>query len=450
MNEAERCDRISLMHAGKVLAQGTPAELKENRTLASLEEVFLAYLEEAAGAALKQSESAIEGEASPAAQIPHDDLQRGFSLGRLWAFARREAVELRHDYIRLAFALLGPIILMIVFGYGISLDIEHLPFSVFDQDGSATSRDYADSFRGSVYFDERAPLHSDKEMDKRLRSGELRLVIEIPPGFGKDLQSGRSAEIGAWLDAAVPFRAEVTRGYVEGVNEQYLARLSESKGTPPPTPSVTVEPRFRYNQEFKSVYAMVPADIMLILILIPAMMTALSVVREKEMGSIANFYAAPATKSEFLLGKQLPYFGLALANSASLILLAVFLFKVPLKGSWETLAVGSMIYVLATTAFGILISVLSSTQTAAIFAAAIITILPAQQFSGMLVPVSSLASGARLMGSLFPSAYFQKISVGTFTKALGFAALSKSFMAIAVIFLVYFIISMMMLAKQER
>jgi len=450
MNEAERCDRISLMHAGKVLAQGTPAELKTNRKLDSLEEVFLAYLEEAAGASFVQAETAIQEEASLAAQAPHDEVRRGFSLGRLWAFARREAVELRHDYIRLAFALLGPIVLMIVFGYGISLDIEHLPFAVFDEDGSPASRDYADSFRGAVSFDERPELHSSKELDRRLRSGELRFAVEIPPGFGKDLQSRRSPEVGAWLDAAVPFRAEITRGYVEGVNEQYPARLSESKGVSTIPPPVNIEPRFRYNQEFKSVYAMVPADIMLILILIPAMMTALSVVREKEMGSIANFYAAPATKSEFLLGKQLPYFSLALVNSATLILLAILLFKVPLKGSWEALAAGSVIYVLATTAFGILMSVFSSTQTAAIFAAAIITILPAQQFSGMLVPVSSLASGARLMGSLFPSAYFQRISVGTFTKAIGFAALSRDFIAIGVIFLLYFGSSVIILAKQER
>jgi len=180
------------------------------------------------------------------------------------------------------------------------------------------------------------------------------------------------------------------------------------------------------------------------------MLTALCVVREKELGSIANFYAAPASHSEFLLGKQLPYFGLALLNAFTLILLAIFLFGVPVKGSWAALAAGCAVYVLAATGFGILLSVFSSTQTAAIFAAAIITILPATQFSGMLVPVSSLTPGAQLMGKLFPSSYFQHISVGTFTKALGFAVLWKNMAAIFAIFVIYMITAMLLLEKQER
>ena len=450
MNEAERCDRISLMHAGKVLAQGTPTELKEERAMDSLEEVFLAYLEEAAGIT---KESLTETEAkSPTVQDsqgPHKVQRGGFSLGRLWAFARREAVEISHDYIRMAFALLGPILLMIVFGYGISLDVEHLPFAVLDLDGTPASRAYSDSFRGSVAFDEHPELYSYADLDRRLGSGELRFAIEVPSGFGKDLQRGRRPEVGVWLDAAVPFRAEVTRGYVESTDRRFLEWLSESKGKPAAPEPIIVEPRFRYNQSFRSIFAMVPADIMLILILIPGMLTALCVVREKELGSIANFYAAPANQFEFLFGKQLPYFGLALINALTLVLLAVFLFGVPVKGSWAALAVGCAAYVLAATGFGILLSVFSSSQTAAIFAAAIITILPAQQFSGMLVPVSSLNPAARLIGRLFPSSYFQQISVGAFTKALGFAVLWKNMAGIFVIFLVYMISSMLLLEKQE-
>ena len=293
-------------------------------------------------------------------------------------------------------------------------------------------------------------LHSDSDLDRRLRSGELRFAIEIPSGFGKDLQRGRRPEVGAWLDAAVPFRAEITRGYVESSDQRYLDWLAESKGKPPAPEPIKVEPRFRYNQSFQSVFAMVPADIMLILILIPGMLTALCVVREKELGSIANFYAAPASQFEFLFGKQLPYFGLALINALTLVLLAVFLFGVPMKGSWAALAAGCAAYVLAATGFGILLSVFSSSQTAAIFAAAIITILPAQQFSGMLVPVSSLNPAARLMGQLFPSSYFQQISVGAFTKALGFAVLWKNMAVIFAIFVLYLISSMLLLEKQER
>jgi ribosome-dependent ATPase len=194
---------------------------------------------------------------------------------------------------------------------------------------------------------------------------------------------------------------------------------------------------------------MVPGDIMLLLMLIPSMLTALSVVREKELGSIANFYAAPATRSEFLLGKQLPYLGVALIQFATLVALAVLLFQVPVKGSWLTLILGGIVYVLASTGFGLLLSVFASTQTAAIFAAAIIAILPAVQFSGMFVPVSSLTGGAWLAGKIFPSTYFQALSVGTFTKALGMTSLWRNVVALALIGAIYFLICLLLLRKQE-
>jgi ribosome-dependent ATPase len=373
-----------------------------------------------------------------------------FSLGRVWAFARREAVELWHDRVRVAFAALGPIVLMTVFGYGISLDVDHLPFSVLDSDGTPASRLYADSYRGSYYFSEHAPLYNYDELDRRLRNGELRIALEIPPGFQNDLQRGRQPDVNAFLDAAVPFRAETARSYVEGTHNQYQARLRDVKGLPPPASPFKVEARALFNQDFKSVYAMVPGAIMLLLMLIPSMLTALSVVREKELGSIANFYAAPATRLEFLLGKQMPYLTVALFQFASLVLLALLLFQVPLKGSAATLALGGIIYLLASTGFGLLISVFVPTQTAAIFAAAIIAILPAVQFSGMFVPVSSLMGGAWFGAKIFPSTYFQAISVGTFTKALGLASLWRNVVALALIALIYFGASVLLLKKQEK
>jgi ribosome-dependent ATPase len=373
-----------------------------------------------------------------------------FTWGRTWAFARREAVELLHDRVRLAFAVLGPILLMTVFGYGISLDVNHLTFGVLDFDGSRASRLYADGFRGPwYYFVEKPPIQDYQQLDRRLRDGELRFALEIPSGFQRDLERGRQPEVAAYIDAAVPFRAETTRSYIEGVHNQYNTRLRDEKGLPPETTAFNVETRALFNQSFDSVYAMVPGDIMLLLMLIPSMLTALSVVREKELGSIANFYAAPATRLEFLFGKQLPYFAVALVQFATLVALAVLLFAVPIKGSVSTLILGGIVYLLASTGFGLLLSVFSSSQTAAIFAAAIIAILPAVQFSGMFVPVSSLKGGAWLAGKIFPSTYFQAISVGTFTKALGLAVLWKSIVALVVIAMVYFGLSATLLKKQE-
>ncbi len=448
MNEAERCDRMSMMHAGKVLAQGPPAELVAERKAKTLEEAFIGYLQEAAEKPAPGSEPAQSAQiGGPVAHFPQAPSR--FSVSRIWAFARREAVELGHDYVRLAFAVLGPLLLMIVFGYGISLDVEHLPFAILDFDHTPASRLYADSYRGSKYFEEHRPIASYQELDRRLRDGELRLAVEIPSLFQKDMQRGRRPQVRVWLDAAVPFRAELTRNYAEKAHQDYLAHLREVKSLRPQPEPVKLNIRLLYNQAFKSVYAMVPADIMLLLILIPCMLTALSVVREKELGSIANFYSAPATRAEFLLGKQLPYVGVSLVQFACLVAVAVFIFQVPLKGSGTALVVGAVVYLLASTGFGLLISVFAPTQTAALFAAAIITILPAIQFSGMYAPVSSLTGSSRLLARVFPSTYFQAISVGTFTKGIGFSPLWRDFLALGLSVLVYFTLSVALLRKQE-
>jgi ribosome-dependent ATPase len=453
MNEAERCDRMSMMHQGRVLAQGPPAQLVAERKANSLEEAFIGYLEDAA-AASKAPTAAVAAPPPPQpAEAPkaHADARPGrFSLSRVWAFARREAIELSHDTVRLAFALLGPILLMIVFGYGISLDVEHVTFSVLDFDGSQASRQYSDFFRGSAYYDEKPPITNYSELERRLRNGELRFALEIPSGFEKNLFQGRQPTIAAYIDAAVPFRAETVRGYVENSTGQFENQLRRSKGMAPAAQPMNVNVRALYNQGFQSVFAMVPGDIMLLLMLIPSMLTALSVVREKELGSIANFYAAPATRAEFLFGKQLPYVVVSLIQFATLVTLAVLLFHVPIKGSLVTLILGGVIYVLASTGFGLLISVFAATQTAAIFAAAIISILPATQFSGMFVPVSSLTGGAAILGKVFPSTYFQAISVGAFTKALGFRELWPNVASLAVIAAVFFSVSVALLTKQEK
>jgi ribosome-dependent ATPase len=450
MNEAERCDRMSMMHQGKVLAQGPPAELVKERKAKNLEEAFIGYLEEASAKA--KAATPPVAEAPPPKESPaHTETEPGrFTWSRVWAFARREAIELRHDTVRLSFALLGPLLLMIVFGYGISLDVNHLAYSVFDLDGTQAARDYADSYRGSIYYDEKRPITDYGDLDRRLRDGELRFAIEIPPGFERDVSKGAQPSISAYFDAAVPFRAETARSYVEATHANYNSQLRTAKNLPQQTSPMTVDPRALYNQSFDSIYAMVPGDIMLLLMLIPSMLTALSVVREKELGSIANFYAAPATKAEFLLGKQLPYVVVSLIQFVTLVLLAVLLFGVPIKGSILTLAIGAILYVLASTGFGLLISVFAATQTAAIFAAAIITILPAVQFSGMFAPVSSLTGSASIAARIFPSTYFQAVSVGTFTKALGMESLWTDIAAIALLATIYFSTSVLLMTKQEK
>jgi ribosome-dependent ATPase len=429
MNEAERCDRISLMHAGRVLTQGAPAEIVRSAGANNLEEAFIFHLQRVeadAPAAPKQNAVALTRD-RPGKRRDAS----GFSAARLWAYAWREATEVRREPIRLAFALLGPILLMIVFGYGISFDVEKLSYAALDYDNSPQSRAYLENFSGSRYFRPRAPLKSDADLQSQLRAGKIRLAIEIPPGFGRGLLQGRSPEVALWLDGALPFRAEVSRGYVEGVHQTFLRELAAGGTEPAGRGAANLELRFRYNQEFLSVFAIVPGVIMMLLVLIPAVMTALGVVREKELGSIVNVYVTPTRGLEFLLGKQLPYIGVALLNFITLLALAVLLFKVPVKGSVAALGLGAVLYVVASTGFGLFISSFVKSQIAAFFATAILTTLPAIQFSGFLLPVSSMSADAQLIGRAFPSIYFQHISVGAFTKALGASSLAGDLAALA-------------------
>jgi len=448
MNEAERCDRISLMHAGRVLAVGTPAALVHKRGAQSIEEAFVGYLADAAGIDRgKKSGTALQIAASP---VKPAYAIRRFDPGRLWACARRETMELLRDPIRIAFALLGPLVLMLAFGFGISFDVEDLKYAAFDQDRTPESRMLLENFAGSRYFTERPPIGSSAEMERRFRSGELTLAIEIPPGFGRDLQSGRTPEVAVWIDGSMPFRAETTRGYVVGLAAQYAQELLRQRYGPNATANtVTFEQRFLYNQAFKSVFAMVPGVIMLVLLLIPAITSAIAVVREKESGSIANFRSTPMTKFEFLVGKQFPYIAVAMGSFLLLVFMSLYIFGVPVKGSFLTLALGSLFYVVAATGFGQLISSFTRTQVAAVFATAILAIIPTVNFSGLLVPVSSLSGGARVMGLAFPAAWYHPVSVGTFTKSLGFHDLWLHLLVLACFGLVYLVIAGLILPKQE-
>jgi ribosome-dependent ATPase len=188
----------------------------------------------------------------------------------------------------------------------------------------------------------------------------------------------------------------------------------------------------------------------MLLALFPAILMALAIVREKELGSIINLYVTPVTRIEFLIGKQLPYVAVAMTNFTLMFLMALFVFKVPLKGSFPTLVLGVLIYVTTTTAYGMLISAFTRTQIAALFGTAILTVLPATQFAGVMTPVSSLSGMAQIMGRGFPMTYFVPISIGTFTKGLGFADLSANLAALAVFIPVLTLLSLLLLRKQER
>ncbi len=446
MNEGERCDRISLMHAGEVLACDTPEALIEQTGGDSLEEAFMTTLEAVDKEPEPQAHGALLGEDNG-----HGFRHKVFSSRRLLAYGRREARELLRDPIRMAFAFVGSALLMLILGYGITLDVEDLSFAVLDRDQTPQSRDYVRAVSGSRYFREHAVITSAEELDQRMRSGELSLAIEIPSGFGKDLKRGRTTELALWLDGAMPFRGETILGYVQGVHVSYLSELArQTWGQVPAISLINLEARYRYNQDFRSLDAMVPAVIPILLIFIPSILMALGIVREKELGSITNLYVTPVTRLEFLLGKQLPYIVFSMISYVSLVLLALYLFDVELKGGVLTLTLGALLFVTTTTALGQVISTFASTQIAALAATAIITILPTVQFSGLTEPVSSLSGAGALIGPIWPATWFLQISRGVFTKGLTLMDLQGAFLALTVFIPVLTGLAVVLLRKQGR
>ena len=578
MNEAARCDRISFMHKGRVLAVGTPAELAARQNAPDLEEAFVQYLIEAEGgeggeggerssrqeAAHSESDQRefrqntdgvlpmnnkaelseptvgcvaqathAEGELddrhselsddlqgkdtrssetqngvreqsshtlpaeTPAvgcvAQATHaevasddrhselsDDLQ-GKDIGSsetqngvreqssytlrdnpntqtfkyrfsmIWTFARREAKELLRDKIRLFFAVFGPLIIMASVSWGISFDVRNLKFAVYDRDQTAASRELVEYFDGSRYFLQQPPIQSEAEIDTVLKSSGAILVIDIPSGFGRDLARGLKPEVGFYVDGSMPFNATNIRGYIGSLITAYTKdRIAES-GLPVSLKAPAgIEPRFMYNQDFDSINAIAPGVMMLVLMMIPAMMSAVGVVREREIGSIANFYASPAAVAQYLIGKQLPYIAVGMVNFAAMMLMIIYLFGVPLKGSFAGLAVGTLLMVSASTALGLLISCFVRSQLAAIFATAIITMIPAQTYSGFLYPLSTMEGGALIIGKTFPSSWYYTVSVGSFTKGLHTADLLHEYAAIAAFAATSLILACVLLKKQEK
>ena len=576
MNEAARCDRISFMHKGRVLAVGTPAELAARQNAPDLEEAFVQYLIEAEGGEggerLSRQEAAhsesdqrefrqntdgvreqsshtlpvetptvgcvaqathAEGESDdrhselsddlqgkdigssetqngvrepsshtlPAetptvgcvAQATHaevesddrhselsDDLQRKdtgssetqngvrepsshtlrdnpntqnfkYRFSMIWTFARREAKELLRDKIRLFFAVFGPLIIMASVSWGISFDVRNLKFAVYDRDQTAASRELVEYFDGSRYFLQQPPIQSEAEIDTVLKSSGAILVIDIPSGFGRDLARGLKPEVGFYVDGSMPFNATNIRGYIGSLITAYTKDRIADSGLPVSLKAPAgIEPRFMYNQDFDSINAIAPGVMMLVLMMIPAMMSAVGVVREREIGSIANFYASPAAVAQYLIGKQLPYIAVGMVNFAAMMLMIIYLFGVPLKGSFAGLAIGTLLMVSASTALGLLISCFVRSQLAAIFATAIITMIPAQTYSGFIYPLSTMEGGALIIGKTFPSSWYYTVSVGSFTKGLHTADLLHEYAAIAAFAAASLILACVLLKKQEK
>ncbi|HVN71784.1 MAG TPA: ribosome-associated ATPase/putative transporter RbbA [Desulfomonilia bacterium] len=452
MNEAYRCDRVALMSMGRVLACESPEKLISMRNCKTLEEAFIAYMKEDIAKSSAAKELDDERQSIPFMLVPESVFKhnRFFDVHRLAALARRESIELFRDPVRLITSFIVSPFLLIVFGFGISTDIEKINFSILDYDQKLWSRDYLEYFSGSRYFNEIPPIHVPSEIEKGFKEGDFKLVIEIPPGFEKDIKRGRSPSVGIWIDGTMPFRAETTKNYVDAVHLSYLNDLADLSSAPVGHTSARVQPRYWYNPLVRSRFAIVPGLLAVVLMLVPAMLTAIGVVREKELGSITNFYSSPMTRLEFLWGKQIPY--VVITALTFLILLGVvrFVFGIPFKGSGSALVVGAMLYIITSTGIGLLISTFTQTQIASLVAAFVVTIVPSFDFSGLTTPASTLIGGAKFMSWIFPARYFLNISVGTFTKGIGFPELVWNFVSLVMIYTTIQTMTVFLLKKQDK
>lgn len=382
------------------------------------------------------------------------------NLRRVLAVATKEGREIVRDRLFFALAFLIPSVFMVVLGYGLSLDVENIPFAVVDRDGSALSRDYTYRFIGSRYFDFRGYARDERQLDTLVADGRIRFALVIPQHFERDLLAGRRVSVQTLTDGTFPYRAQVTKGYVTAINQQasreqvlgYLARrggktAGQAENLVQP---VKLEVRYLYNQEVRSSWSIAPKLIMLVLMIVPSLLTTLGVVREKESGSIYNIYSSTVSRLEFLVGKLVPYVGISAANAVVLWLLAVTLFGVPFKGNLLLFFGVTVLYLVCTTGIGLIVSAFVRTQIAALLVTMILTGVQGVQYSGMMIPVESMSEDGQIMAHLLPAMYYTNVVSATFLKGVGMEVIWRDVLILAGYAAGLFTIGYVLFSKRPR
>lgn len=382
------------------------------------------------------------------------------NVGRILAVAGKEWREIVRDRLFFLMAFLLPPALLVVVSYGLSFDVEHIPFAVLDHDRSALSRDYLHRFMDSRYFDYRGDARDLRQLDRLLATSRIRFALVIPPRFQERLLAGRPVAVQSLIDGVFPYRAQVSKGYVEAVSADFSAgliarHLAARRGLPPAQAQalavpVRLEIRYLYNQALRSFWSVPTGQIMMTLMFVPPFLTALGVVREKESGAIYNIYASTVTRAEFLLGKLLPYAAINVFHVFLLWALVLHGFGVPFKGDPLFFALASGVYVVCTAGIGLLVSLLVRTQAAAALLTMVVSFVPALLYSGLIVPVESMGRSAWIEAHLFPAYYYLRIVWGSFLKGLGWRALWPDLAALALYAAVLWGLGWLLFRKRSR
>ncbi|HZT75488.1 MAG TPA: ABC transporter permease [Vicinamibacterales bacterium] len=372
---------------------------------------------------------------------------------RLFAIVRKEAREVLRDPIYLGLAIVVPVLVMSLLALGFVLDVKNLPVAFYDQDRSPLSREYMYSFTNSEYFRLVRMAGNASELDALIASGEARAAVIVPPDFSRRLTRGQPASVQVLVDGTFPSRALIASGYIAAIDAQFSARLVtawlERRGMVTSVlQPVTVDGRVWFNPSLETKNSLVPGLLVISLMFYPSLLAALVVVREKERGTIFNLYCSPVSRWEVIVGKAVPYVGLAFFVYFLLFGLSVFVFDVRFVGNPFVLTVAALLYIVASIGLGLVISVFTTTEAAAMLVTFVALMTPSILFSGLMTPISSMEPSAQAISRLIPASYFMAMVRGVFLKGLGFRQYASDLLTLAGFALVVFTIATLRFRKR--
>ncbi len=338
-----------------------------------------------------------------------------FSLLRLLAITRKEIIQLRRDPRSLLLAFAVPIVLLIIFGYAISWDIRNIALTVVDQDRSAESRGLIDAFRASGYFTIEGQLDKPQEIGALFDRGRTQMALVLPPDFAERLGSTTPAPIQVIVDGSDANTATIILAYSQATIAQWATRLAPQLAARP----LRVDSRVWYNEELLSRNMIVPGLVALIMAIISAMLTSLTIAREWERGTMEQLASTPVTRFEVIVGKLIPYVGIGLIDIGLIVGLGILLFHVPFRGSPLLLVVLSLLFLIGALGLGIFISAVAKSQMLATQAAIITTYMPALLLSGFMFAIDAMPAPLRLFSYLVPARYYLVVTRGIFLKGVG-------------------------------
>ncbi|ACV63573.1 ABC-2 type transporter [Desulfofarcimen acetoxidans DSM 771] len=376
---------------------------------------------------------------------------RSFSIIRFWAVLKKEFIQIKRDKPSVIMAVGMPVILLLLFGYAVNTDIDHLPTVVWDQSNSLDSREFITALRNSTYLDPDYYVYGYKSITGYLDSGEARVAVIIPPDYGEAIQAGEQGVIQVLVDGSDPTAARAAMSAVQlvGINKAWevqSSRLGKQTGATVINMPVRVETRVWYNPDMKSTVFNIPALIGLILQNVIAMLTSFSMVREKERGTLEQIVVTPILPSELLLGKLLPFVAIGFVSLTSVLLMGIYWFGVPPKGSVLLLFVLAILFLITVLSIGLLISTISKTQLQAM-QMTFLLLLPSVLLSGFMFPRETMPPFLKMLGALLPLTYFLDIVRGIFLKGIGLKYLWRETLALVVFASVLLTVSMVKFKK---